>query len=243
MSGLYGRVHRLGGPKIREEIAGRFDTLAPGEITITSGYDLHCKHIIHAVVLRSDDAVASLQDCVRKALLAARGRRFHTIAFPLLAAGETGMNPGLAANIICEQIRKFLDESTYCNEHAMVVVSRMLIQVLPQVLSTASFSVALSCVPSLHTPVNRLKLRYSAHSPQCLQLEPLRTSLVTVLAQVPELARARARAQAQAQALVLTRVPTRVPTLVLKLASALRPLRRRQLRTQAPWKRVQILPR
>ena len=110
--GLYGRTHRLGGPDIRAELAARFTSLAPGEVTITSGHDLPAHNVIHAVVIRSDDAADSTRSCVRKALVAAREHGFRTVAFPPLSASEVGMSMGLCCDLIVSGVRDFLSEGT-----------------------------------------------------------------------------------------------------------------------------------
>ena len=108
--GLYGRVHRLGGPRIRKDLASRFEELSPGEVAVTSGFNLPAYNVIHAVVLHADDVESTVDACVRRALNSAKDRGFRTVAFPALGATEAGTTMVKCVDTLVRGVRTFLEE-------------------------------------------------------------------------------------------------------------------------------------
>ncbi|KAH6622381.1 hypothetical protein C7974DRAFT_398175 [Boeremia exigua] len=106
-------IHKAGGSKFSEEAASK-GRLKPGQITLTSGHDLPCAHVIHASRPQYSNNHGMRQfnvltDCYRNTLKIALISGFKTVAFPCLGAGGCGFPPRVAARVALQEMREFLD--------------------------------------------------------------------------------------------------------------------------------------
>jgi O-acetyl-ADP-ribose deacetylase len=100
--GVCGAIFRAAGPELKAECEtlGGCET---GDATITRGYGLPARHVIHAVgPVWSDgehDEDALLASCYRRSLEIAAAHRLTSIAFPAISSGIYGFPPERAARI------------------------------------------------------------------------------------------------------------------------------------------------
>ncbi|KAF2181759.1 hypothetical protein K469DRAFT_691838 [Zopfia rhizophila CBS 207.26] len=106
-------VHKAAGPGLKRECK-TFGSAKVGDIRVSSGYDLPCEYVIHAVRpqytgSKSMGSHNQLASCYRESLKAAMNLGFKSIAFPTLAAGGCGFPSRMAARIALQEVREFLD--------------------------------------------------------------------------------------------------------------------------------------
>jgi O-acetyl-ADP-ribose deacetylase (regulator of RNase III) len=104
--GVDGAIHRAGGPAILEEcrkIMGKIGRLAAGNAVITTGGQLHAKHVIHTVgpVFRDGNHRESetLASCHHESIRIADEHGLTSVAFPAISTGAYGYPVGEAAPI------------------------------------------------------------------------------------------------------------------------------------------------
>ncbi|MBR3752430.1 MAG: macro domain-containing protein [Ruminiclostridium sp.] len=104
-------IHKAAGPKLltaREKIGA----IGVGQAAVTKGYGLPADYVIHAVgpVWQggTHNEEALLRQCYDSALEAARKKRCHSVAFPLLSAGNHGFPKELAMQIAIQAFSHFL---------------------------------------------------------------------------------------------------------------------------------------
>jgi O-acetyl-ADP-ribose deacetylase (regulator of RNase III) len=100
--GVDGAIHRAAGSELKAEC----ETLGgcvTGSATITAGYKLKARHVIHAVgpVWSGDQKSKQelLASCYRTSLALAGEHGLHSIAFPAISTGIYRFPPDLAARI------------------------------------------------------------------------------------------------------------------------------------------------
>ena len=116
--GVDGAIRRVGGEAIEQELA---DILAnqrivqPGNAVITTGGELHAKHVIHAVGPIWIDGEYSepnvLADCYKRSLQLAVDEGIQTIAFPSISTGNYGYPPEQAATIALKAVKEFIEQN------------------------------------------------------------------------------------------------------------------------------------
>lgn len=100
--GVCGAIHRAAGPEL-EEACLRLGGCATGDATITPGFRLKAKHVIHAVGPvwhgggSGEDGL--LASCYRRAVELASGHGLRTLAFPAISTGIYGFPADRAATI------------------------------------------------------------------------------------------------------------------------------------------------
>ncbi len=112
IGGVNGRIRRAAGAKLLEAIK-RLGGIQTGRATITEGYDLPCKYVIHTAGPIWQDGMHGertlLTACYREALLLARRKGLKSIAFPLISAGSYGYPRQEAIQVATQTIRAFLE--------------------------------------------------------------------------------------------------------------------------------------
>ena len=112
-SGVDAAVHAKAGPML---LAARkmIGVMRIGEARVTSGFKLPAGHVIHTVGPVWEDGQRGenelLRQCYANSLKLAHRRRYKSIAFPLISAGNYGFPKKLALQIAVETIREFLEE-------------------------------------------------------------------------------------------------------------------------------------
>lgn len=117
-SGVDGAIRHVGGEAIEQALA---DILAnqpivqPGNAVITTGGELHAKHVIHAVGPIWIDGDYSepnvLANCYKRSLQLAVANGVQTIAFPSISTGNYGYPPEEAAPIALKAVKQFVEQN------------------------------------------------------------------------------------------------------------------------------------
>ncbi len=104
--GVDGAIHRCGGPAILQECRGivsKIGRLAAGNAVITTGGNLHAKHVIHTVgpVFRDGNHRENevLASCHRESIRLADENKLASISFPAISTGAYGYPINEAAPI------------------------------------------------------------------------------------------------------------------------------------------------
>jgi len=127
--GVDGAIHRAAGPDLYREC----DTLNgcdTGDAKITNAYRLPCEKVIHAVgpvygvERRREDGRQEmlLRRCYRKSLQLAKQNGCKSIAFSALSTGVYGYPSDEAAEVVCKEIRKWLEEETEENKIERIIL-------------------------------------------------------------------------------------------------------------------------
>lgn len=112
--GVDGAIHRAGGPALKEETDARYPDGCPvGSAIATSGGELGCRHVFHAVGPRWRGGIQGepelLQGAYRTALALAIRHQCRSIAFPAISTGAYGYPLDLAAEhalaAVCEFVQ------------------------------------------------------------------------------------------------------------------------------------------
>jgi O-acetyl-ADP-ribose deacetylase len=112
--GVAGAIARAGGPRVTHESAAWLRDHGPvthAEPAYTSGGNMPCKYIIHAVgpVWGSGDEDAKLAAAITGSLKRAEDLEVKTIAFPAISTGIYGFPVQRAAEIFFDAIEKYFD--------------------------------------------------------------------------------------------------------------------------------------
>lgn len=107
--GLDAQIHRAAGPELRTECANH-QRLWPGMVTITPGFRLQSRYVIHTVAPWSfrGQAEVALRLCYQRSLALARKNALYTIAFPLIGSGTRGFPKELVLRVAVGEISRFL---------------------------------------------------------------------------------------------------------------------------------------
>ena len=108
--GVAGAIRRAGGPAIDEESQAQAP-VAVGEAIHTSGGDMPCRHVIHAVTMEQPAGETSaeiIRSATRATLRLAEELGARSLALVAFGAGVGGFPPEQAARIELEEVRRHL---------------------------------------------------------------------------------------------------------------------------------------
>lgn len=104
-------IHKKSGPNLIKE-RKKIGNIDVGSSSITKGYNLKAKHIIHTVgpvwVDGLNDEYLKLASCYQSSLNLALKHNLKSIAFPLISTGTYGFPKDIALDVAVNTIRKFL---------------------------------------------------------------------------------------------------------------------------------------
>ncbi|XP_060053091.1 protein mono-ADP-ribosyltransferase PARP14-like [Erinaceus europaeus] len=104
------------GPKLQEELntLGQAVTVHPGTILQTSGYNLHCSHVLHVVAPfwseNSTSAHQIMEVIIRKCLDITKNLSLKSVTFPAIGTGTLGFPKSIFAKLIISEVFKFSSE-------------------------------------------------------------------------------------------------------------------------------------
>jgi O-acetyl-ADP-ribose deacetylase (regulator of RNase III) len=122
-SGFGTAISARGGPTIQKEL----EALAPvatGEAVVTAAGKLKARHIVHAVGPRfqEENTEGKLRTTMRSTLRRAEEARVKTLALPAMGAGYYGIDSGLCARVMLEEIKRHLEGETGIEEVVICVL-------------------------------------------------------------------------------------------------------------------------
>jgi O-acetyl-ADP-ribose deacetylase (regulator of RNase III) len=122
-AGVAGAIRRKGGPTIQQEC----DAVAPvplGEAATTTGGNLKARYVIHAASMSLGGPLTtenSLRDSVKNSLLRAEEKGLKSVAFPAIGTGVAGFPVARCAEVMIEEVRRFLEKETSVEEVGLVL--------------------------------------------------------------------------------------------------------------------------
>ncbi|XP_061377742.1 protein GDAP2 homolog isoform X2 [Danaus plexippus] len=112
------RIMQVAGPDLKEEIITRGLECRTGEVVVTSGFALSCRHIIHTVSPKYVDkyhtaAESSLHNCYKNVLHRARELGARSLALCTIASPRKNFPPDLSAHTALRTVRRYLELNQY----------------------------------------------------------------------------------------------------------------------------------
>ncbi|CAH0725388.1 unnamed protein product, partial [Brenthis ino] len=109
------RIMQGAGPDLKEEIVTRALECRTGEVVVTSGYNLRCRHIIHTVSPKyvakyHSAAESSLHNCYKNVLHRARELGVRELALCIISSPRRNFPPDVAAHVALRTIRRYLEQ-------------------------------------------------------------------------------------------------------------------------------------
>ena len=122
-SGYGTAIQSRGGVSIKKEL-NEIGSIKMGEAVITGAGEMNAGHIIHACgpKFQEADLESKLSACVRSSLRVADEAGLKTLAFPPMGTGFYGVGLELAADIMFDCIKEFLEGDTSLEEVIVCVV-------------------------------------------------------------------------------------------------------------------------
>lgn len=109
------RILQIAGPELKEEVITRGHECRTGEVVVTPGFGLRCRHIIHTVSPKyvakyHTAAETSLHNCYRNVLCKAHELGARSLALCALSPPHKNFPPDLAAHVALRTIRRHLEQ-------------------------------------------------------------------------------------------------------------------------------------
>ncbi|CAB3260780.1 unnamed protein product [Arctia plantaginis] len=119
------RILQVAGPELKEEIITRGYECRTGDVVVTPGFGLRCRHIIHTVSPKyvakyHTAAETSLHNCYRNVVCKAQELGARSLALCALSAPHRNFPPDLAAHVALRTVRRHLEQQRL---PALVVVA------------------------------------------------------------------------------------------------------------------------
>ena len=115
--GVCGAIFKKAGAENLTKACGKIGGCETGSATITPGFDLKAKYIIHAVGPiwqgGNDNEEELLYGAYKQSLNLAKENDCRSIAFPLISSGIYGYPKNLAWQTAIQACRDFLNETNY----------------------------------------------------------------------------------------------------------------------------------
>jgi O-acetyl-ADP-ribose deacetylase (regulator of RNase III) len=107
-------VHDAAGPSLTKE-AKSHGPIKTGEAVLTGGHRLPSAHVIHAARpafdgVRGTTRLETLTKCYHSSLELALQHGFKSVAFPCIGTGGVGFSSRVAARLVLQEVRQFLDK-------------------------------------------------------------------------------------------------------------------------------------
>jgi O-acetyl-ADP-ribose deacetylase (regulator of RNase III) len=120
--GVAGAIRAKGGPAIQAECDAH-GPIVVGDAAVTGAGDLPARFVIHAagMALGGSASADSVRSSMRRSLELARERGLRTIAVPAIGAGIAGFPLQRCAEILIEEARAHLAQSTSLEEIRFVL--------------------------------------------------------------------------------------------------------------------------
>ncbi|CAH2070853.1 unnamed protein product, partial [Iphiclides podalirius] len=167
------RIMQAAGPDLKEEIVTRALECRTGEVVVTPGYQLRCRHIIHTVIPKyvakyHTAAESSLHNCYKNVLQAASELGVRSLALCVLSTPRRNFPPDVAAHVALRSIRRHLEQAPLPR---LVVVVGGGVELSPGVAlaalyfprSAAEALAAAARLPPAH-PERRIRIIHNPHS-------------------------------------------------------------------------------
>ncbi|CAG4914583.1 unnamed protein product [Colias eurytheme] len=108
------RIMAAAGPDLKEEIITRAHECRTGEVLVTPGFMLRCRHVIHTVSPKyvakyHTAAESSLHNCYKNVLHAAGDLRARSLALCVINTPRRNFPPDVAAHVALRTIRRYLE--------------------------------------------------------------------------------------------------------------------------------------
>ncbi|XP_047528466.1 protein GDAP2 homolog isoform X2 [Vanessa atalanta] len=108
------RIMQAAGPDLKEEIITKSLECRTGEVVVTGGFDLHCRHIIHTVSPKyvakyHTAAESSLHNCYKNVLHCALELGVRSLALCVVSSPRRNFPPDVAAHVALRTIRRHLE--------------------------------------------------------------------------------------------------------------------------------------
>ncbi|XP_052753541.1 protein GDAP2 homolog isoform X2 [Galleria mellonella] len=119
------RIMQVAGPELKEEIITRGLECRTGEVVVTPGFKLRCRHVIHTVSPKyvakyHTAAETSLQNCYKNVLHKAAELGARSLALCVINTPRRNFPPDLAAHIALRAVRRHL---SLCARPRLVVLA------------------------------------------------------------------------------------------------------------------------
>ncbi|XP_061710608.1 protein GDAP2 homolog [Cydia pomonella] len=110
------RIMSACGAELKEEIVTRGHECRTGEVVVTPGFNLRCRHILHTVSPSYSPqyhtaAETTLHNCYQNVLCCAGSLRVRTLALCVVDTPRRGFPPDLAAHTALRTIRRHLEQN------------------------------------------------------------------------------------------------------------------------------------
>ncbi|XP_028168846.1 ADP-ribose glycohydrolase MACROD2-like [Ostrinia furnacalis] len=110
------RILLAAGPGLKEEILTRALECRTGEVTVTPGFRLRCRHVLHTVgpaytPKYHTAAETSLQNCYKNVLYRSAELGARSLALCVVSAPRRAFPPDAAAHVALRTIRRYLEQN------------------------------------------------------------------------------------------------------------------------------------